>query len=139
MAQAIASINRPAVAHRWRLGAVAVLTVTAVNTLLYAATRAAGIEFKLAEPGKEAHQLVIWEVLGATLAFALIGWGTLALLERVTRRGRVIWAVVAALVLLVSYGPVLAVEASTGTKVLLSIFHFTVAAALFPLLRAPRA
>jgi len=45
-------------------------------------------------------------VVAVALAAGLVGWGLLALLERVTTRARRLWAVVAVVVLLVSFvGP----------------------------------
>ncbi|MDR7274126.1 DUF6069 family protein [Catenuloplanes atrovinosus] len=65
------------------------------------------------------------------LVFSLLGWGFLALLERLLpRRAAVIWAIVATLVLLVSFAP-LAGEMDTGTRVTLGVMHVLVAAALF--------
>ncbi|WP_432967711.1 DUF6069 family protein [Dactylosporangium sp. CA-233914] len=67
---------------------------------------------------------------GATAALAgLLGWALLEILERVTSRGRVIWIVAAALVLLVSLaGPL---GADTGGAVAgLAALHLTVGAVL---------
>jgi hypothetical protein len=45
-------------------------------------------------------------VVAVALAAGLVGWGLLALLERVTTRARRLWAVIAVVVLLVSFaGP----------------------------------
>lgn len=74
-------------------------------------------------------------VIGSTLALALLGWGALAVLERYIRRARTIWTVIAVAVLMLSFVPILGVEATSGTKSVLSLMHLAVAAVLIPMLR----
>jgi len=68
--------------------------------------------------------------VGATsVVVALAGWGLLALLERFTARGRLIWTIIAAAVFVVSLlGPAGGVDASA--KLGLATLHLTVAAVL---------
>lgn len=65
---------------------------------------------------------------------AILGWITLALLERFTTRARAIWTGLAAAVLLISFIPVTVAEAEAGTKLVLCLMHLAVAAVLMPLL-----
>lgn len=51
------------------------------------------------------------------------------------RKAGLIWTVVASVVLLISFGPVLGIEASNGTKAVLVLMHIAVGAALIPVLR----
>ncbi|GAA2350303.1 DUF6069 family protein [Dactylosporangium salmoneum] len=68
--------------------------------------------------------------VGVTAALAgLAAWGLLAILERATRRGRTIWVITAAVVLLVSLlGPLGA--ATAGAVAGLLALHLTVGAVL---------
>lgn len=74
-------------------------------------------------------------VIGFTLVLALLGWGALAVLERYIRRARTIWTMIAIAVLMLSFVPILGVEATSGTKSVLSLMHLAVAAVLIPMLR----
>lgn len=66
------------------------------------------------------------------LAVSLLGWGARVLLDRLTRRAPVVWTALAVLVLLVSFLPLLAVEATGAAKAILALMHVAVAAALIP-------
>lgn len=63
---------------------------------------------------------------------ALLGWGTLAVLERATRRGTRIWVGLAVAVLLVSFAPLAAPGLATGTRIVLGLLHLVVGATLIP-------
>jgi hypothetical protein len=67
---------------------------------------------------------------GLTLTVSLLGWGVRALLDRLTRRAPIIWTVLAFLVLLASFTPMLAVGATSAAKVVLALTHVAVAAVL---------
>lgn len=68
------------------------------------------------------------------LVVSLLGWGLRAALDRFTTHAARIWTVVAGVVLVLSFVPVLAVGASGGTKTILALAHLAVAAALVPVL-----
>jgi hypothetical protein len=75
-------------------------------------------------------------VVAVALIVGLAGWGLLALLERTTRKARVIWTVIASVVLAVSLlGPLGGISA--GAKVALLVLHLTVGLGL--ILALPRA
>ncbi|MCW2859560.1 MAG: hypothetical protein JWP48_1268 [Actinoallomurus sp.] len=122
-----------------RARAIAVGATVAATGVIYTAARAFGTDFKLTDPGKaEAHQLILPEIIVFTLVFSLLGWGALALLERVTRRAKTIWTALAGVVLALSFVPI-AIEQATGdTKVMLALIHVAVAAVLVPVLRLTR-
>ncbi|MFI7544657.1 DUF6069 family protein [Actinoplanes sp. NPDC049599] len=64
-------------------------------------------------------------VIISPLLVGLVGWGLLALLERFTTKGRLIWTIIAVVVLLVSFaGP--ATATTTGTMLWLSVMHIVV-------------
>lgn len=119
-----------------RLRGVAVAAATVTTGAIYVAARALGTDFALTDPGKtEAHRLVLPEIAVFTLVFALLGWATLALLERHTRRARTIWTALAGAVLLLSLVPVALEQATGDTKAMLVLIHAAVAAVLVPLFR----
>ncbi|MEJ3744325.1 DUF6069 family protein [Actinomycetes bacterium KLBMP 9797] len=85
--------------------------------------------------GQEPQDLGASAFVMFSLFFSVLGWALLALLERVTRRARSIWTVVALVFLAVSFFPPFTVEASGGTKVVLALAHVAVAAVLVPVFR----
>ncbi|MGW3603377.1 DUF6069 family protein [Micromonospora sp. NPDC005161] len=100
---------------------------------------AAGVDYTVESPGQPALVIGPGEIFGIALGAALLGWATLALLERfVPRTARVIWISLAALVTLLSFGPLLGTEATAGAKLTLGATHLAVAVALIALLPAPR-
>ncbi|MBE1490359.1 DUF6069 family protein [Plantactinospora soyae] len=124
--------------RRFRLLAVGAAVLT--NAVLYSTAHAVGTDFVLTDPGNPvSHPLILAEIVGITLVISLLGWGTLALLERFTRRARAIWGVLATLVLVLSFVPLGIELATADTKVMLGLMHVVVAAALFPMLRQPAA
>ncbi|MFC6016563.1 DUF6069 family protein [Plantactinospora solaniradicis] len=120
--------------RRFRLLAVGAAVLA--NAALYSIAHAAGTDFVLTDPGNPVpHPLILAEIVVITLVFSLLGWGTLALLERFTRRARVIWATLATVLLVLSFVPLGIELATVDTKVMLGLMHVVVAAALFPMLR----
>ncbi|MGW4947938.1 DUF6069 family protein [Actinoplanes sp. NPDC004185] len=64
-------------------------------------------------------------VIISVLIIGLVGWGLLTLLERFTAKGRLIWTIIAVVVLLVSFaGP--ATATTTGAMLWLSAMHVVV-------------
>jgi hypothetical protein len=128
------SATAPRQVRRFRLLAVGAAVIA--NSVLYLVAHALGTDFVLTDPGNPVpHPLIVAEIAGITLVFSLLGWGTLALLERFTRRARVIWGVLATVVLALSFVPLGIEHATVDTKIMLGVFHLVVAAALFPMLR----
>ena len=71
----------------------------------------------------------------AALLGGLLGWAALALLERVTARGRRLWIAAMSVALLLSLGAPLSGEGVTaGNRVALVLMHLSVAAVVLPLL-----
>ncbi|MEU8344182.1 hypothetical protein SAMN05443665_1001548 [Actinomadura meyerae] len=121
-----------------RVRATAVGAAVAANVALYLAASAAGTDFLLTDPGKDqSHHLIVPEIAAFTLLFALLGWGTMALLERFTRHARTVWSVLAAAVLALSFVPLGLEQASPATRAALAVIHIVVAVALLPLVRRP--
>ncbi|MEV4809791.1 DUF6069 family protein [Micromonospora avicenniae] len=125
-----------ATTRRRRQRALGVGGAVVANSLLYLAGRAAGTDFTLTDPGAtQSHQLILPEIAAFSLVFALLGWGSLALLERFTRHARTVWSALAGVVLLASFVPVFIEQATVDTRVMLCVLHAVVAAALLPMLR----
>jgi hypothetical protein len=124
------SANRRQVPRRHAYRLLAVLAATAaagliwmlVALLLHHPLRVDDLEIGLAA------------VLSVAFLAAVAGWGTLALLERLTRSARGVWAAIAILVLLVSFAPVSTSGLDAMTRVTLSALHISVAAVVIPML-----
>lgn len=71
------------------------------------------------------------------LVASLLGWASLALLERRTGRGRAIWTGVAAVVLLLSLAGPITGAADTGTAITLVLMHLAVGGVLIAAMRRP--
>ncbi|KAB2343024.1 DUF6069 family protein [Actinomadura rudentiformis] len=85
------------------------------------------------QPGREAMELGAGQMVFFSFVPALLGWAFLAVLERfVPAQARVVWTVVASGILVLSFVPVLQVEATDGTKVTLALLHLVVGAVLIP-------
>ncbi|GAA1675252.1 DUF6069 family protein [Fodinicola feengrottensis] len=123
---------------RRRLFRVAAIGGTALATgTTFAVTHAFGVEFAITDPGPSQlpHFFSMPEIMILTVVIGLAGWGTLALLERISRHGRAIWAVLGAVVLLLSYVPIGMETATGGTRIMLGVIHTLVAVGLFTMLR----
>lgn len=121
--------GRAAVRRRGRaLGIVATLVVTLAVWLL---GHLAGADYWITDSQGTVRidALVTTEV---TVVLGLVGWGVLALLERLTRYGTTIWSVLAAVVVVASMIPIVLVEATTATRVALAAVHLAVGAVLVP-------
>jgi hypothetical protein len=72
-------------------------------------------------------------VLLTALVPCLLGWGFLAMLERITTRARVVWIVVALVGLVLSLGmPLSGTGASVGDRITLVLMHLSVGTILIP-------
>lgn len=91
-----------------------------------------GHDLVVQQSGQDAQDLGLAAMVIFSVIPALLGWAFFAGLERVTSRAPLIWTVVALVVLLVSFAPLLGVEASGGSKVVLALIHVAVAAVLIP-------
>ncbi|GAA3976009.1 hypothetical protein GCM10023085_68030 [Actinomadura viridis] len=119
---------------RRRGRAVAVGAAVLANAVVWLlSVPAAGLELAVTYPGEETATVGAGIVLFFTAGASLAGWGLLAVLELVARsRARIVWTVVALAVLVLSFSPLLQVEAAGSTKAVLAIMHVVVAAVLVP-------
>ena len=72
------------------------------------------------------------QVIGVTVAAALLGWLLLALLERRTRHARLLWTTIALAALAASLALPLAAATTTSAVTGLIAMHLTVGAAVIP-------
>ncbi|MGC4886857.1 DUF6069 family protein [Micromonospora sp. DT227] len=118
---------------RLRVGALAVGGTVLATALLWTAAQFLGIELRV-DPRNGRPPGVISLPFAATLTLVVsaAGWGVRALLDRLVRRASLVWTVLAILVLLASFLPLFAVEATGATKTILALMHAAVAAVLIP-------
>ncbi|MFB7739495.1 DUF6069 family protein [Streptomyces sp. NPDC056112] len=118
-----------------RLHAYAVGGAVPATALLWAAAHSLGVELRV-DPGDGRPSQVVGLPLiaGVTLVVALLASATRAVLDQLTNRAPAIWTGLAVIVLLVSFVPVLYVEASSSARVTLALMHLVVAAVLVPFL-----
>ncbi|MER7591488.1 DUF6069 family protein [Micromonospora sp. NPDC127501] len=111
---------------------VAPLAIWAIGAL-------AGVDYTVESPGQPATVIGAGAIVMIALVAALLGWAALALLERfATRVARPVWISLAIVVTVLSFVPVLSVEATGGAKLALGATHVAVAVALIALLPRPR-
>jgi Family of unknown function (DUF6069) len=120
-----------------RTGRAILVAATVVSTgAIHLIASAAGVDFRLTDPGGSSSvHLTLAIIVEFTVFCSLLGWATLAILERRTPRAHAVWATLAGVVLLLSYVPIGIEHGSTATKIMLVLIHTTVAVALFPMLR----
>ncbi len=118
-----------------RLGAVAV-AVLAPLAIWGIVEGAFGTDLRApATASGEPSDIGALAVLTASALASLVGWGLLALLERFSGRAHSVWAVVAALVLVLSLGgPLGGTGITAASRIPLVLMHVAVAAVLIPLL-----
>ncbi|MFI0349729.1 DUF6069 family protein [Actinomadura sp. 9N407] len=111
---------------RGRAIAVGVAVLAAV-VLWLIAVPVIGQELAVTYPEREPMTVGFGPVVVFAAGSSLAGWGLLALLELVTRaRARIVWTVIAAIVLVLSFSPLLQIEAAGSTKATLALLHLVV-------------
>ena len=136
MSAATVTTPAPSTLRRRALGVaaavVACLAIWSIGAL-------AGVDYTVESPGQPATDIGLGAIFVVALGAALLGWAALALLERFAPRvARPVWISLATVVTLLSFVPVLSVEATGGAKLALGATHVAVAVALIALLPRPR-
>lgn len=81
-------------------------------------------------------ELLLPAVLIGSAVISLLGWGLLALLEKLTGRGRALWTGAASVVLVLSLvAPLLGAGLTPGNRITLVLLHLAVGAILIPAFR----
>ena len=91
-----------------------------------------GHDLVVQQEGQQPRDLGAAAIGVFALAPSLLGWALLAALERVTPLAARIWTAAAMTLLAVSFLPIISVQASGGSKVVLALTHVAVGAALIP-------
>jgi hypothetical protein len=126
---------RPPKARRPLLRLAGVGATVVVTLAVWTVGRLAGADYVLRDPsGSVTIDPVVTAVV--TLVASLLGWGALALLERLTRHAARIWVGTASIVVIASMVPIFLVDAAPGTQVALFFVHLAVAVLVPALLRA---
>ncbi|HTF49222.1 MAG TPA: DUF6069 family protein [Pseudonocardia sp.] len=134
MTASLTTATRSAAAQRRLRRATAVVGATALNGLLWGVSSALGADFVLTD-STGTGIVTLPAALIFTALFGLLGWGTLALLERFTRHAPAIWTALAIAVTLLSIVPIFLEGATSATRAALTVLHLAVAAVLVPLFR----
>ncbi|WP_327040575.1 DUF6069 family protein [Micromonospora ureilytica] len=136
MSAATVTTPAPSPLRRRALGVAAAVVACLV---IWAIGAVAGVDYTVESPGQPATVIGAGAIVTVALGAALLGWAALALLERfATRVARPVWISVAIVVTVLSFVPLLRVEATGGAKLVLGATHVAVAVALIALLPRPR-
>ncbi|MGW5363995.1 DUF6069 family protein [Actinopolymorpha pittospori] len=118
-------------AARVRVRALVTLSAVAAPAIVWlAAVPLLGVRLLVpGRPGQPTLEIGLAVVVVVALIPSLGGWLLLAVLERITRRARMIWTVVALAVLALSFG-LLTGPMATATRLTLGLMHVVVGAVL---------
>ncbi|GAB3720744.1 DUF6069 family protein [Nocardiopsis nanhaiensis] len=118
----------------WRPRLAAVAAATAANIVLALLAPLFGADLEVAPPGQDRMPLSFVDFALFSAAFGLIGWGALAVAERLfsAGRGRLVWTAAAVLFTVVSFVPSLNAGATPATAAVLVFSHVVVAAIVIP-------
>jgi Family of unknown function (DUF6069) len=117
---------------KWKRRLVVVLgaMVAAIVVFLIAGAMADTLRTP-AMNGQPSNELNVGLVAVISALASFLGWGLLALLEKFTAKGAVIWRVVATVFLLLSLGaPFSGTDITTGNRISLALMHVAVGAVL---------
>ena len=127
------TITQTARPTRYRLIAVAI--AVGVALAIRAVTALAGIELIVTSPLVGALTINAILVVVSVVPLAFAAWGVLALLERRSSRGRTLWTRIAIAVLVLSVPPLVFLDATLTTKLILATMHIAVGLVLIVMLR----
>ena len=107
---------------------LAILSAAVLALIVYFIARAVAGDLVVKSGGSEQTVSPVAVVITVVVA-GLLGWGLLALLEKLTAKGRTVWTVIAVVFLVLSLlGPLGGTDA--GTKVSLALLHLLVGAVI---------
>jgi hypothetical protein len=114
-----------------RIRTLAVGCALVATCLLWIGAHEAGVAMKIVlHSGRPPQTFGLAFLFGFALLISLLGWATLVILERFTRRPLRIWTGLAVATFVLSFIPIAAAEASPGTKAVLSLIHIAVGGSL---------
>jgi uncharacterized membrane protein len=117
-----------------RLRAIATVAGAVVAAAAHLIALAAGADMLVpAFEGDGTQQLATIGVAASAAGATLIAWAVAWAAQRFTSKPRTVWLTFAMVGLVLSFVPVIAIEAAVLTKVVLSVQHLLVAAVVIPL------
>ncbi len=118
----------------WLVGLVTALIAAAASVVVYAAARAAGVPMELTEVFEDefARMPVMNMAFAALLEGGAAGTALAAACRRWSRRPRLWFVTLTTIGLIASFALPIVSDASTATKVVLSISHIVVAVVIVP-------
>ncbi len=114
-------------ATRTKFRAVTAVAVVAASAIVFTVGR--GLSGPLEVPqtgGRTPLEVTLPMVVFVSALAALLGWGSAAVLERLTRRGTKIWVGLAVVVVLASFAPLALSGIATETSIVLGLLHLLV-------------
>ncbi|MBM0231052.1 hypothetical protein JNW91_03670 [Micromonospora sp. STR1_7] len=134
-----AAVTTPTTDSPLRRRALGVAIAVLACLAIWAIGALAGVDFTVESPGQPATVIGAGAIGVVALGASLLGWASLALLERFAARfARPVWISLAVVVTLLSFLPLLGTEATAGAKLTLGATHLAVAVALIALLPTHR-
>ncbi|MGY1434629.1 DUF6069 family protein [Streptomyces reniochalinae] len=122
-----------------RTRALAVVGAVVLAALIWVlADPVLGVDLRTPDgPGSTTtSELALPVVIVSVAVLSLVGWGLLALLERLTGRARTVWSAIACAVVVLSlFAPLFSAGLSGGNRVALVCLHLAVGAVLIPAYR----
>jgi hypothetical protein len=114
--------------------AAGIVTAILVNWVIRTIGSLAGADFVVLDRGETTY--VTYAVLAIfTTGISLVGWGILAVLERITRFGKAIWTTGATCLLLLSAVPIIFAQAAMPSKIFLAIINTATYFVVVPVMR----
>lgn len=123
-------ISADPVGLRRKRRAITVAAAVLAATVIRLVAELADAEMVTGFEGQEPMNVNLPLVISFSLLIGLAGWAAIALLERRTSKALTAWTVLAAVVLLLSFGPVSLTEATAGTRTTLAVIHIAVGVVL---------
>ncbi|MGC5030882.1 DUF6069 family protein [Micromonospora sp. DT229] len=118
------SVSISAALRRRSLG---ILAAVAASVAIWLAGALGGTDYAVHGPGRAEMVVNLVPVVAVALGAALLGWAALALLERFAgQRATTIWFSLVVAATLLSFAPLLQVEATPGAKIVLGAMHLAV-------------
>ncbi|MET8085873.1 DUF6069 family protein [Micromonospora sp. NPDC005237] len=114
-------------ASRVRNRSIALVVAVLAAVAVWSIATLAGAQLTV-DQGSGPQDVTVLAVLVTSALAALLGWGLLAVLERLSARATTIWTGIAVAVLVLSLVPASLVDASAGTRFALVLMHLVVGA-----------
>jgi hypothetical protein len=119
-------------------GGVGALVAASINFLIFFISRGVGVSYMM--PPRTADQqpmeLPAMDILASSVIPAIVGTILLLILNRYTQRPLRFFLIIAVIVLVVSFIPLILIELPVNTKVLLGVMHLAAAGAIILFLRS---